>query len=45
MNKFEVKAYEGELEAHQLMLVPLYGHTQHGSCGLRTSIDGEWLGV
>lgn len=42
--KFEVKAYEGhELAAHQLVLIPLYAHTQHGSCGLNVTQDGVLL--
>jgi hypothetical protein len=36
----EYRAYEGELEAHQLVLVPLYAHTQHGACGLKVTLDG-----
>lgn len=39
--KKEFRAYEGELEAHQLILVPLYGHTAHGGCGLNVKVDGE----
>ena len=35
------KAYEGDVEDHQLVLVVLYGHTQHGSCGLDVEVDGE----
>ena len=34
-------AYEGDVEPHQMMLVVLYGHTQHGGCGLNVEIDGE----
>lgn len=42
--KREFRAYEAhELEAHQLVLLPLYAHTQHGACGLRVTLDGESL--
>lgn len=37
----EYRTYEGEVEAHQLALVPLYAHTAHGGCGLHCTLDGE----
>lgn len=33
--------YVGDVEPHQLELVVLYGHTQHGGCGFEMLLDGE----
>ena len=39
-NKRETHHYVGhDLEAHQLVLLPLYAHTQHGSCGLDVELE------
>lgn len=35
------KSYEGEVAPHHMMLVVLYGHTQHGGCGFNVEVDGE----
>lgn len=38
----EAKRYVGhDLAPHQLVLLPLYAHTQHGACGLKCRLDGE----
>lgn len=43
-NRLEARVYEGhDLAAHQLVLLPLYAHTQHGACGLDVELDGEPL--
>ena len=35
------KAYRGTVQPHQMLLVVLYGHTQHGGCGFNVEVDGE----
>ncbi len=43
-SKLEFRSYEADgLEPHQMVLLPLYAHTQHGSCGLHVTVDGESL--